>query len=148
MTTCGRSCAIFRLQIGWSYLGRLRLSLSAPVTAAQTTQTVDDALVEIDIAVPHPNPVTWLVHPAQVTTFQRVFRETLARIRERVPHCRRIHLFAAVPMPCAVAAGQAINPGMNVPVQLCEFDYRNTPPYAPVLLLDSEATRTRFASSP
>jgi hypothetical protein len=38
-------------------------------------------------------------------------------------------------MGCAVAAGQAINPRMNPPVQLYEFDARQDPSYRAVLEL-------------
>lgn len=114
----------------------LRVSLSARVTPTQTTGYVEGAAVEVDIAVEKPDPVSWLVHPSQVPAFRRAFRDALALIRDKVPQCSRIHLFAAVPMPCAVAAGQAINPRMNAPVQLYQFDLRGHPPYRPVLLLD------------
>jgi hypothetical protein len=113
----------------------LRVSLSACVTPEQTKGYISGTAVEVEIAVAKPHPVTWLVHPDQVPAFRRALRDTLARIREQVPHCTRIHLFAAVPMPCAVATGQAINPRMNAPVQLYQFDRREEPAYRPALLL-------------
>lgn len=114
----------------------LRVSLSAGVTPEQTVECVNGTTVEVDVRVAKPDPVSWLVHPDQVPAFRRAFRDTLARIREQVPRCTRIHLFAAVPMPCAVAAGQAINPRMNAPVQLYQFDLRAKPSYRPALLLE------------
>jgi hypothetical protein len=114
----------------------LRVSLSARVTSEQTAAVVPNASIEIDFAVGAPDTVAWLRHPEQIGAFRREFRETLARIHELVPGCARIHLFAAVPMACAVAAGQAINPRMNAPIQLYEYDRREEPPYRAVLLLD------------
>jgi hypothetical protein len=114
----------------------LRVSLSAHITREQTTSVVPAAAVEVDLVVQNPDTVTWLCHPEQIGAFRQTFRDTLARIREQVPGCTRIHLFAAVPMGCAVAAGQAINPRMNAPVQLYEFDLRDDPPYRAVLRLD------------
>ena len=113
----------------------LRVSLSAPVAREQTAVVVPGAPVEIDITVREPDTVTWLVHPDQIGAFRRALRDTLAQIRQQVPQCTCIHLFAAVPMGCAVAAGQAINPRMNAPVQLYEFDRRLDPPYQPAMRL-------------
>jgi hypothetical protein len=112
----------------------LRVSLSRTVTPEQTASVAPGA-VEVDVSVREPHEVSWLVHPDQITAFQSKFREALKLISERVPNCPRIHLCAAVPMGCAVAAGQAINPRMNPPVQLYQFDVRKQPPYEPVLLL-------------
>lgn len=112
----------------------LRVSLSRTVTLEQTA-AVSPGAIEIDLAVREPNEVTWLVHPAQIDAFQATFREVLKLVSDRVPNCPRLHLCAAMPMGCAVAAGQAINPRMNPPVQLYQFDRRTEPPYTPALLL-------------
>ena len=112
----------------------IRVSLSAPIGPAETAAVVGHLPVEVDIQVGKPD-VMWLNHPDQLTAFGREFRRVLGRLREAVPNCTRLHLFFAGPMGCAVIAGQAINPRMNPPVQLYDYDRRQTPRYQPVLLL-------------
>jgi len=112
----------------------IRVSVSARVTAAVTRKVVRGAPVQFDIAVKQPD-VAWLTSASQVVQLVQAFRAVLANIRAQVPRCRRIHLFAAVPAPVAVALGQAINPRMNPPVRLYEYDSQRSPKYRHVLTL-------------
>ncbi len=115
----------------------VRVSVSARVTPAVTRKVVRGHPVEIDVAVKHPD-VAWLTSSSQVVQVVQAFRTVLANIRAHVPRCRRVHLFAAVPGPVAVALGQTINPRMNPPVRLYEYDHQRLPKYRHVLTLGGE----------
>ena len=112
----------------------IRISLSARIDPAETIASAGSFPVEVDIEAQRPD-VMWLAHPEQIAAFAKAFRDVLARLRELVPEATRLHLFYAGPMGCAVAAGQAINPRMNPPVQLYEYDRRKQPRYEPALAL-------------
>ncbi len=112
----------------------LRVSISDRVTPEQTAATVGRLPIEVDLVVPHPD-VTWLKHPDQLVGFAQAFRGTLKAIREASPNCGRVHLFFAGPTGAAIVAGQTINPRMNPPVVLYEYDRRKEPHYTSVLTL-------------
>jgi hypothetical protein len=64
-----------------------------------------------------------------VIEFGKVFRGVLSQIREKVLHCKNIHLFMAVAAPIALIAGQQINPRMTPPVKVYEYNRNKTPRY-------------------
>jgi hypothetical protein len=115
----------------------VRVSLSAPVTAAQTRAVVRGSPIEVDITVTQPD-VLWLRHPDQLKRVEEVFRRVLTAVRNYVPSCPRIHLFYAGPTPAAVIIGQVINPRMNPPVELYEYSRQWTPYYRRALTLQEE----------
>ena len=110
------------------------ISLSARINQEEPRATIGKVPVEICIQVPQPD-VMWLNHPLQLSVFQKTFRKAVAEIREKIPNCSRVHLFYAGPTGGAIMVGQAINPRMNPPVELYEYDRRNTPRYERVLTL-------------
>lgn len=112
----------------------VRVALSGRI-APEDTELPESSPVQIDLTVENPN-VMWLCHPDQLRALSRTFRDILQAVRENVPSCRRIHLFYYGPAPGAVVVGQAINPRMNPPVALYEYDHRGTPRYRHVLSLE------------
>jgi hypothetical protein len=112
----------------------VRVSLSALISPDETRAVVADAPVEIDVATSDPD-VTWLHSHDQLVQVGRSMRDVFRGIREKVPGCRTLHLFAAVPTGAAVAIGQAINPRMSPAVALYEFSMQTTPRYQRVLFL-------------
>ena len=113
----------------------IRVSLSNTVSKKQTNTIVPNCLVEVDIFVDDPDVAEWLVSPQQLTQLAKVFRKVLKAIRNNVPNCHRIHLFGAVPTGACIVMGQAINPRMNAPVELYQFDANASPPYKWALTL-------------
>ena len=113
----------------------IRVSLSDRIRAEETDAVTGQLPIAVDVAVNDPD-VIWLVHPKQITEFMRTFRNILRELRRVAPNCARIHLFYAGPTGCAIVAGQAINPRMNPPIQLYEYERRKTPQYKPVLRLE------------
>ena len=96
------------------------MPISYPIHAADT-----DALKL------EPKLVIELAHPAigrsvirseeQVIEYGRVFRETLDLIRNKMPACRRVHLFYAGPMALAFHIGQQISENIHPPVVVWNF---------------------------
>jgi len=113
----------------------IRVSLSAQISQGETNVVVQTP-VQVDLFVDRPD-VMWLCHPDQLSEFSRTFRVILRDLRRLIPNCSRIHLFYAGPTGGAIVMGQAINPRMNPPVALYEYDRRNTPRYQHVLTLTS-----------
>ncbi|MEL6912043.1 MAG: SAVED domain-containing protein, partial [Cyanobacteria bacterium J06598_4] len=113
----------------------IRVSLSNTVLKKQTDTIVPNCSVEVDIFVDDPDVAEWLVSSQQLTQLAKVFRKVLKAIRNNVPNCARIHLFGAVPTGACIVMGQAINPRMNAPVELYQFDSNGSPPYKWALTL-------------
>jgi SMODS-associated and fused to various effectors sensor domain len=117
----------------------LRVSISANISAADTTEVVPHAAAQVDISTPTAD-VTWLRSHEQLTRVGQTMRDVLRGVREAVPRCRCLHLFAAVPAGAAIVLGQAINPRMSPPVALYEFSMQKTPRYERVLLLTDQSS--------
>lgn len=113
----------------------IRVSLSAKISPGETN-AVAQTPVQIDLFVDQPD-VMWLCHPDQLSEFSRRFLVILRDLRRLIPNCRRIHLFYAGPTGGAIVMGQTINPRMNPPVALYEYDRQKTPHYQHVLTLPS-----------
>ena len=113
----------------------LRVSLSDEISSIETNEIVPSNSIQIDIFVDSPS-LTWIQSQNQVIEFAAVFRTTLAQIRRKVKHCKRIHLFMAVAAPIALVVGQEINPRMNPPILLYEYNRKNNPRYQFAFTLD------------
>jgi hypothetical protein len=115
----------------------IRVSLSARIAAEETAAVVPGDAVQIEIAGGAPG-VLWLRRPEQLAELGRHFHVALARLRDLVPGCRRIHLFYAGPTGGAIILGQAVNPRMNPPMALYEYSRQGSPRYKHVLTLFGE----------
>lgn len=113
----------------------LRLSISARVSENDARAGAPEAAHHIEIHVPNPNKM-WLSSTARLRAAGKQVRDTLAAIRDRFPECKRIHVFAAVPTPIAIALGQAVNPRMDSAVALYEYSRQRSPRYRFALALD------------
>ena len=113
---------------------QIRVSISAPVRLEDCRAVVPGSPLDIELRADVPD-VQWLQHPEQITNACKAFREALAVLRARAPKLKRIHVFAAVPAGIAVGLGRTVNPRMNPPVELYEFDSRKEPRYQRVLTL-------------
>lgn len=112
----------------------LRVSLSAGISPEETAPLGIDSPLQLDLRVDAPD-VKWLCHLEQLTQLSKEFRFVLRESARLAPQCRRIHLFYAGPTGGAIVIGQAINPRMNPPVFLYEYDRRQEPRYRHVLTL-------------
>lgn len=112
----------------------LRLSISARVSDANALAAAPNVAAQVEIAVQSPS-VTWLRSDRQLVAVAKAIRDALATIREKLPECSRIHVFAAIPTPVAIALGQAINPRMEPPVALYEYSRQRSPRYRHALTL-------------
>lgn len=112
----------------------LRVSLSAKISPEETAELGIKTPCQLDLRVDSPD-VMWLCHPEQLTQLSKQFRSVLREIARLAPRCPRIHLFYAGPTGGAIVIGQAINPRMNAPVLLYEYDRSREPRYTNVLTL-------------
>ncbi len=124
----------------------IRISLSARIRGEDTIAAVGALPIEVDVTVPQPD-VGWLVSRSQLVEFGRVVRRVLADLRVVAPNLQRIHCFCAAPTGACIAVGQAINPRMNPPVALYEYDRRRNPRYEHVfdLRIALESRRRNIA---
>ena len=107
-------------------------ALSASIHEEDTRSVVGQLPVDLEVECPD---VMWLVSPEQLVEHSKMFRRTLAALRHRVPNLRQIHLFYSGPTGGAIVIGQAINPRMNAPVALYEYDRQRESRYANVINL-------------
>lgn len=112
----------------------IRVCLSADIRKEEARAVTGRLPVEIEVRVARPD-VGWLVSPTQLQDLGLVFRRALADLRRLVPNARRLHLFYAGPTGGAIVAGQAINPRMNPPVVLYEYNRQRQPRYQQVITL-------------
>lgn len=116
----------------------LRLSISARVSEADARAGAPEAAHHLEVHVPTPNKM-WLDSTKRLQAAAKRIRDTLAAIREWFPECTRIHVFAAVPTPIAIALGQAVNPRMDPTVALYEYSRQRSPRYRFALALEEGA---------
>lgn len=114
----------------------MRISISAPVSEADAKAGAPAAAYQVEVRVPEPS-TTWLRSGARLRAATKQMRDTLAMLRTRFPACSRVHVFAAVPTPVAIAFGQAINPRMDPPIALYEYARQRTPRYRLTLTLEA-----------
>jgi hypothetical protein len=114
----------------------VRVSLSDVVDRADSPELSGASAIEIDISVSEPS-VHWLRNTDQLSAVTKAFREVLASLRKHVRNLERIHLLYAGPTPGAIVLGTCINPRMNPPVVLYEYDRQATPRYRRALELRS-----------
>jgi hypothetical protein len=100
----------------------IRVSLSATISPTATIAAAGNAPVQIDLTIEDPD-VMWLKNPEQLFAVKKKFRNVLKVIRNNVPNCTRIHLFYAGPTGGAVVIGQQINPRMNPPIELYQYEH-------------------------
>ena len=112
----------------------IRVSLSALVRKEDSAEAVGIHELEVDISIAEPN-VLWLSQSSQAKEFEKRYRETLAQIAKLAPRCEVIHLFFAGPTPCAIAAGQVLNPTMHPALCVYEYSRQANPRYRHVLTL-------------
>ncbi|WP_342379507.1 SAVED domain-containing protein [Myxococcus stipitatus] len=113
----------------------LRLSISARVPETDAQAGAPGAAHHVEIHVPEPSK-TWLCSGARLRAAAKQIHDTLAALRDRFPECTRVHVFAAVPTPVAIALGQAVNPRMDPPVALYEYSRQRSPRYRYALTLE------------
>jgi hypothetical protein len=112
----------------------IRVSLSADIQKEEMRAAVGRAPVEVQLRVARPD-VAWLISAEQLRSLSGGIRGVLAEVRRLVPNATRMHLFYAGPTGGAIIVGQAINPRMNPPVALYEYDRQQRPRYRHVLTL-------------
>jgi hypothetical protein len=112
----------------------IRVSLTDTVSKSATCLVTGDVPIQVDLSVESPDE-TWLKSPEQLYSLGKSFRQTLASIRSKAPHCSRIHLFYCGPTGGAIIVGQQINPRMNPPVELYEYSRHSSPQHRHALTL-------------
>lgn len=111
------------------------VSLSATIQAQDLEGVgLPDGSMRVEMRVAEPS-LTWLRSPAQLQAVATTFRSVLQSVRECVPNCPRLHLFYAGPTGGAVVIGQQLNPRMNPPMDVYEYDRQRRPRYARALTL-------------
>lgn len=113
----------------------IRVSISAEVAEHLTTVAVPKAVANTHIYVKKP-AVNIVKHPGQIDELGIKFREILNCIRKMMPNCAGIHLFYAGPCSGAVNIGRQINPTMNPPIYLYQYNAQDRPKHKHVLTLN------------
>jgi len=116
----------------------LRISITARVSEADARAGAPAAAHHVELLVPEPSK-TWLRSSARLFAATKAIRQALAALRDRFPECLKVHVFAAVPTPLAIALGQAVNPRMDPPVALYEYARQRAPRYRFALTLEETA---------
>jgi SMODS-associated and fused to various effectors sensor domain len=117
----------------------LRISISARVSEADARAGAPTAVHHVELCVPEPSK-TWLRSGARLRAAAKAVRDALASLRDSFPECEKIHVFAAVPTPVAIAIGQAVNPRMDAPVALYEYARQRAPRYRFALTLEEASS--------
>jgi nucleoside phosphorylase len=98
----------------------IRMPISYPIHNGDTDVLNLNARLQIDLA--HPEIGRNVVRSEeQVLAYGRMFRETLDLIRQKMPLCRRVHLFYAGPMALAFHLGQQISENIHPPVVVWNY---------------------------
>jgi hypothetical protein len=90
-------------------------------------------LIELRTDVPMTDA---LRHPDDLAEFFRAFQRTMERIHNEAPHAVKIHLFAGVPVACAVEMGRALLPKLHAPLLVYDF-HRATNGFVPAITIGS-----------
>jgi hypothetical protein len=101
----------------------IRVSMSAKVSEHLTNKIVPTACVNIHLYVKNPE-VNKIKQLSQVDNLGVNFRDSLSAIRKHMPDCSGIHLFYSGPCSGAVNIGRQINPTMNPPVYLYQYNVK------------------------
>jgi nucleoside phosphorylase len=105
----------------------LRVSVSYATDVQQSRVAVPNAKIEIDLRIEKPERGI-VRSEEQVRSYGRVFRSVLDSISERMPGCRRVHLFYAGPVSLAFHLGQQVSE--NIHPSLIVWNYRREEGYA------------------
>lgn len=62
-----------------------------------------------------------LRHPDELAAFSHAFRGVMERIHSETPRAERIHLFAGVPVACAVEMGRSLLAKRHAPIRVYDF---------------------------
>lgn len=112
----------------------IRVSISADVAEHLTNKIIPTACANIHLYIKSP-AVNRIKHPGQVNNLGVSFRDALSVIRKYVPDCLGIHLFYSGPCSGAVNIGRQINPKMNPPLYLYQYNTKAQPKHRCVLTL-------------
>jgi hypothetical protein len=104
----------------------LRISISARVSEADAMAGAPTAEHHVELNVAEPS-TKWLNSGARLRAATKQINETFKALRNRFPACSKVHVFAAVPTPIAIALGQAVNPRMDPPIAMYEYSRQRTP---------------------
>jgi hypothetical protein len=113
----------------------VRVSVSDTIHLADVAEVLPARVADVHIRLPVPTKVA-LTSEDQVRSLGKIFREVLANIRHRVPKCKELHLFCAVPTAVGVNLGRQITETMDFTVHLYQFSQKDTPKYARVVSLN------------
>lgn len=69
------------------------------------------------------NPVPDVVrHADELAAFARNVQRVMERIHNETPKAKRVHVFAGMPVACAVEMGRALLPKVHAPLQVYDFN--------------------------
>lgn len=107
----------------------IKVSISSKIRDTQISGL--ELPIDNKIEIYSENPKEdWLNSEDQVINAGKLFRDVLANVRHFLPNLNKIHLFYAGPTSIAIAMGKQINPTINPPIQLYEFNTNMEPNYS------------------
>lgn len=112
----------------------IMISLSAKILHNQIDELGLSTKNRIEITVLSPSE-DWLESERQIIELGRIFREILSKLRLEIPNLKVIHLFYAGPTSGGIGIGRQINPKMNPPIYIYEFNRNKKPNYTNSIIL-------------
>lgn len=113
----------------------IMVSLSVKILHKQIDELNLSEKNRIEITTPSPSE-DWLESERQLIESGRIFREILSKLRLEIPDLNLIHLFYAGPTSGGIGIGRQINPKMNPPIYIYEFNRIKKPNYKNSIILN------------
>lgn len=98
----------------------LLVSVTSNVQREHVRQVLPEPAPLFELRTDAPVPDI-LRHPEELAAFSRAFQATMERIHNEAPRAARIHLFAGVPVACAVEMGRSLLHKVHAPIQVYDF---------------------------
>lgn len=115
----------------FSILPEARLEPGAAEVGLLVSVTSNVQRTHVRAVLPEPTPLfelrtdapvpDLLRHPDELEEFSRKFQRVMERIHDETPNASRIHLFAGVPVACAVEMGRSLLPKVHAPILVYDF---------------------------
>lgn len=110
-----------RLAPGAAEVGLL-VSVTSNVQRAHVRAVLPEPTPLFELRTDAPVP-DLLRRPEELAEFSRLFQRVMERIHDEAPNASCIHLFAGVPVACAVEMGRALLPKVHAPILIYDFNH-------------------------
>lgn len=99
----------------------LLLSVTSNVQRAHVRAILPEPIPLLELRSDNPVPDV-VRHPDELAAFARSVQRGMERIHNEMPKAKRIHVFAGMPVACAVEMGRVLLPKLHAPLQVYDFN--------------------------